>query len=85
MVHLPGWRLGTAENLHKVADADFLISHKVQEAQPRPVAKRLKEPLNIKGFFLHLLYICRDVCERNQYSRLSEYEEALCQSSFWSW
>ena len=45
--------LRTAENLHEIADTDLLISHEVQEAQPRFVAKCLKESLNIEGLFRH--------------------------------
>jgi hypothetical protein len=43
-------RLPLIQNLDKVADADFLLSHEIQEAEAGMVAERLKETLHIKRF-----------------------------------
>ncbi len=77
-------RLGSAENLDKIADADLLISHQVQEAEPRVVAESLEEPLNIECLFRHGLCIRLDECDGKTYIHLSRCEEAVCQSSFWN-
>ncbi len=53
-------RLGLVQDLYEIADADFLVSHQVQEPQPSIVSKCLKEPLNIKCFLsrCHTAIIC---------------------------
>ncbi len=43
--------LRRVENLYKVADADFAISHQVKQAEPRGVAERLEEPGKVKLSF----------------------------------
>jgi len=45
-------RLRLVENFHKIADANLLISHKVQEPEPGAVSKRLKEAFHAKSFSL---------------------------------
>jgi len=42
-------RLRTTQNLHKIADANLLLSHQVEESEPGVVAERLKEPFHIEG------------------------------------
>lgn len=53
-----------AENLHEVADADFLLAHQVEEPETRVVAKCLKELLHVElRFASHTYkYICIDEC-----------------------
>jgi hypothetical protein len=47
---MPGnLRLRLLQNLHKVADANLLLSHEVKEAEPSGVAEGLKESFNVKG------------------------------------
>src|SRR6202023_1195825 len=41
--------LRLAQDLDEVADADLLIPHQVQEAQPRVVTQRLEKPLYVEG------------------------------------
>jgi hypothetical protein len=43
-------RLRLIQDLNEIANADFLISHQVQEPQPGIVSKCLKEALNIESF-----------------------------------
>lgn len=45
-------RLRLIEYLHEVADAEFLVSHQVQEPEPRVVSQRLEESLEIEVFCL---------------------------------
>jgi hypothetical protein len=42
-------RLALLQNLHKVADANLLLSHEVKEAESRGVAEGLKETFDVKG------------------------------------
>jgi hypothetical protein len=81
---VPGdFRLWAAENLDEVADANFLISHQVQKAEPCVLAESLEESLDIECLFRHGSCIRLDECESKTYSRLSGCEEAICQSGFW--
>ena len=61
---MPGYLgLRLTKNLDKIADADFLISHEIQEPQPCIVAESLKEALQaeIPALDLHANnYICID-------------------------
>ena len=41
------------QNLHEVADADFLIAHEIQEPKPRIVTEGLKEALRVEILVLH--------------------------------
>jgi SAM-dependent methyltransferase len=43
-------RLRLIQDLNEIANADFLVSHQVQEPQPGIVSKCLKESLNIESF-----------------------------------
>jgi hypothetical protein len=52
---VPGYLgLRLIQNLHEITDADFLVSHEIQESQPRIVAESLKEALNIEALVLDL-------------------------------
>ena len=45
---MPGdLRLGRPENLYKVADADFVTPHQVQQAQPCTIAKCAEQKFNV--------------------------------------
>ena len=74
---MPGYfGLRLIQNFDEITDADFLISHEIQEPQPRIVAESLKEALHIEALFLDLHennYICIDECVQRQYSRLTAY------------
>jgi hypothetical protein len=74
---MPGdFGLRLIQDLHEIAHADFLISHEIQEPQPRIIAESLKEALDIEALFLDLhknKYICIDECVQSQYSRFTEY------------
>ena len=74
---MPGYLgLRLIQNLHEITDADFLISHQIQEPKPRIVAESLKEALDVETLVLGLHgnnYICIDECVQQQYSRFSEY------------
>ena len=54
--------LWAAENLHEVTDADLLIPHQIQKAQPGIVSECLEESLDIERWFSHDLYIRLDEC-----------------------
>ena len=77
---MPGYLgLRLTKNLDKIADADFLISHEIQEPQPCIVAESLKEALQaeIRALDLHakiLIYALTNMSSR-QYTRLSAYVE----------
>ena len=45
------FRLRLLKDLHKVADANFLISHQVEQAKAGIVAERLKEQFHVKVMF----------------------------------
>ncbi len=74
---MPGYLgLRLIQNLNEIADADLLISHEIQEPQPRIVAESLKEALHVETLVLDLHennYICIDECVQEQYSRFNEY------------
>ena len=75
--------LGTAQDLHEVANADLLIVHKVQQPEPGVVSQRLKEPLYVVRLLCcHDLCIRIDVFEGKSYSRQSRCVEDICQSSY---
>jgi hypothetical protein len=61
---MPGYLgLRLAKNEDKIADANFLISHEIQESQPCIVAESLKEALQAEIPTLDLHennYICID-------------------------
>ena len=45
---MPGYlRLRLAQNLHQVADADFLPFHEIQQAKTSVVAESLKQALHL--------------------------------------
>jgi len=44
-------RLGLIEDFDKVADADFLIAHKVQQPEASIVSKGLKEAFRVERLF----------------------------------
>jgi hypothetical protein len=74
---MPGdFGLRLIQNLHEIAHADFLISHEIQQPQPRVIAESLKEPLDMEALFFGFHennYICIDECVQGQYSRFTEY------------
>lgn len=80
-------RLRAADHLDEIADAEFLVTHQVQNPESRPVPKRLKEPFEIKLRFLgHVYYICIDVSVRQAYILFSRYDlrwRNRCLSSCW--
>ena len=50
---MPGdFGLWLIQNLHEIAHADFLISHEIQEPQPRVIAESLKEAVDLEALFL---------------------------------
>jgi hypothetical protein len=58
-------RLRLIQYLHEITDADLLISHEIQESQPRIVAESLKEALQVETLILGLHennYIWIDEC-----------------------
>jgi hypothetical protein len=63
---VPGYLgLGLIQNLNEITDADFLISHEIQESKPRIVPESLKEALYVEALVLDLHennYICVDEC-----------------------
>lgn len=62
---VPGYLgLRLIQNLHEITDADFLISHEIQESQPRIVAESLKEALQAEIPILDL--------HKNNYIRIDE-------------
>jgi len=62
---VPGYLgLRLIQNLHEITDADFLISHEIQEPQPRIVAESLKEALQVETPILDL--------HTNNYIRIDE-------------
>jgi hypothetical protein len=74
---VPGYLgLRLIQNLHEITDADFLISHEIQEPQPRIVAESLKEALHVETLILDphetIIYVLTNV-SRQQYNRLSAY------------
>lgn len=42
-------RLALFEDFNKVADAQFLVPHQVEQAEPRLVSQSLEEALHIQG------------------------------------
>ena len=49
---MPGdLRLRAAEDFDKVADANLLVAHQVQQPEPRVIAKGLKEPFHVVRLF----------------------------------
>ena len=52
--------LGLAEDLHKIANADFLVVHEVQQPKASLVSQGLKEPLDVKRSLsrCHVSIIC---------------------------
>ncbi len=51
---MPGnFRLGLIEDFDKIADADLLIAHEIQQPQPSIVSERLEESLQIEGLLSH--------------------------------
>jgi hypothetical protein len=57
--------LGLIQNLDEITDADFLISHEIQEPEARTVAESLKEALDVERFRFRRHghnYICIDEC-----------------------
>jgi len=44
-------RLIGLKDFHKEADANFVLADEVQQAQPRAIGQRQKEPLHIKCLF----------------------------------
>jgi hypothetical protein len=74
---VPGYLgLRLIQNLNEIADANFLISHEIQEPQARIVAQSLEEALHVEALILDLHemnYICIDECVYCKYSRLSAY------------
>ena len=62
---VPGYLgLRLIQNLHEITDAYFLISHEIQEPQPRIVAQSLKEALQVEALVLDL--------HKNNYIRIDE-------------
>lgn len=63
---MPGYLgLRLIQNLNEIADAEFLISHEVQEPEPGIVAEGLEETLNLETSVLGCHennYICIDEC-----------------------
>lgn len=61
--------LGLIQYFYEKANANFLISHQVQEPQPCIVSKRLKESLDIKGFLprthTSIIFVLTDVSTGN--------------------
>ena len=46
---MPGnFGLSLLQNLHKVADADLLVSHQVEQAEARIVPQSLKESFHVE-------------------------------------
>lgn len=65
---MPGnLRLGLTKNLHKVANANLLVSHEIEEPEPRRVSEGLKEALHVERFLLS--------CHDRSYIRFDEYVE----------
>jgi arsenite methyltransferase len=67
---VPGYLgLRLIQNLYEITDADFLISHEIQESQPRIVAESLKEALHIEALVLDLhkiiIYVLTNVSTGN--------------------
>jgi len=46
------FRLAHPEDLHKVADANLLVGHQVEETQPRAIGQGAKEEIERERFFL---------------------------------
>jgi len=46
------FRLADPQNLHKIADADFLVRDEVEEAQPRAIGQGAKEKIDWEWFLL---------------------------------
>jgi arsenite methyltransferase len=66
-------RLGAAENLYKVADADFLFSHQVEQPEAGVITQRLKELLHVElSSSSHAKCIRFDECDCNGYIHLGE-------------
>lgn len=78
--------LRAVEYFNEIANADLLISHKVEEPQPGLVAQRLEEAFKIElRLSGHLLHIRIDKYNSQAYSRLCRYvlRRRRCQSSCW--
>jgi hypothetical protein len=63
---VPGYFwLGLIQNLDEITDADFLLSHEIQEPEAGAVTESLKEALDVERFWFcrhgHN-YICIDEC-----------------------
>jgi hypothetical protein len=68
--------LGLIEDFDKVADANLLIAHQIQEPEAGIVTESLKEAFGVEGFFscCHKYnYIRIDGCVQREYSRFGEY------------
>jgi hypothetical protein len=73
---VPGYLwLPLLQNLHEVADANLLISHKVKQTETRIVSQSLKKALHIelRRFCRHALLIRIDEYVGKGYSRFYEY------------
>ena len=64
------------EDLHEIADTQFLIPHQVQESQPGVVPERLKELRDVEEFLpqshVMIIYALTDV-SRGYYIRSGRY------------
>jgi hypothetical protein len=63
---MPGnLRLGAAEYLHEIADANFLFPHQIEKPKPCVVSQRLEKPLDVKvslGRHVSNIFALTDVC-----------------------
>ncbi len=62
---VPGYfRLRLIQNLNEITDADFLVTHQIQESKPGIVAESLKKALHVETLVLGL--------HENNYIRIDE-------------
>ncbi len=75
MTKMPGNpRLRSAQNLHQVTDADFLLSHEIEQPQAGVIAERLKESLPVElGLAGHGLHIRFDKYDCKRYIHFAKY------------
>ena len=78
-------RLPLPQNLDEVANADFLLSHEIQEAKAGIVTERLKETLHVKRFWFRchapIIYALTHVYMNDIVAIADMFQEGLCPNS----